>query len=771
MVRQWIILAVVFSILIAIPSYIMVRTYAAETELKLYVDGELLTSKPTAQLINGSSYVPLRAVTTILGAEMKWEASSKTAYMTKDNIEVILTADQTTAYRNGKAISLNTPAVLKNQTLMVPARFVSEAFGAEVHWNKQTKTVSIHTLNQSLPIVGSFNHLKTLLEEAQERSPQLRMVAQETATTADTAVMNKASEALGAATDYSTTNVQVAGVDEADVVKTDGEYIYQVNAHNGSIVITKAVPASNMEVVSTIQSKGFSPQDIYIDDDQLIIIGFTHQTRDYVQPAAGIEKKMILPQPIQSTTKAIIYNINDKANPEILREVELEGNYVSSRKVGSALYFVANQYIDVYTILKGETEVTPPSYRDSTAGDAYETLSYDAIRYFPNSPEHNYMLIGGLDLDNPNQPMEVSAYLGSSQNIYASTQHLYVAVTQYEWASASDSTVLRKAPGFQDSKTVIYKFALNDGLVHFKGDAHVPGRILNQFSMDEYQGNFRIATTKGDMWRSGEQTSKNQLYVLDSSLQTIGSVEDIAPGERIYSVRFMGDRAYMVTFRTVDPLFVIDLKHPKQPEILGALKIPGYSDYLHPYDENHIIGFGKESVEVSRKDHQGNSLDTMAYYQGMKVALFDVSDVTDPKEKFKMTIGDRGTESELLHNHKALLFSKEKNLFAFPVTLMEIPNKEVMLQNPAAYGEFKFQGAMVYSIDLEQGFDLKAKITHMTDEDIKKAGQYWYEPFKSVQRILYIGDTLYTLSPGKIKANDLDTFQEINVLELQNNLK
>jgi uncharacterized secreted protein with C-terminal beta-propeller domain len=147
----------------------------------------------------------------------------------------------------------------------------------------------------------------------------------------------------------------------------------------------------------------------------------------------------------------------------------------------------------------------------------------------------------------------------------------------------------------------------------------------------------------------------------------------------------MGDRGYMVTFKKVDPLFVIDLKDPRSPKILGALKIPGYSDYLHPYDENHIIGFGKDTEEV------GNG----AFYQGMKIAVFDVTDVTNPIEMFKENIGDRGTDSELLRNHKALLFSKDKNLLAFPVTVMEVKNKnKADKESIFQYGEFAFQGHM-----------------------------------------------------------------------------
>ena len=308
-------------------------------------------------------------------------------------------------------------------------------------------------------------------------------------------------------------------------------------------------------------------------------------------------------------------------------------------------------------------------------------------------------------------------------------------------------------------------------------EGKVPGTIVNQFSMDEYAGNFRIATTSGDMWASGENTSKNNLYILGDALQEIGKIEGIAPGERIYSVRFMGKRAYMVTFRTVDPLFAIDVSDPTSPKVLGALKIPGYSDYLHPYDENHLIGFGKDTVEVEQKDSLGNTISTNAFYLGMKVALFDVTDVENPKELHKLIIGDRGTGSELLYNHKALLFSREKNLLAFPVELYEIANKSTnagssptTITGPRMpdYGTFTYQGAYIYQLDPQNGFQLQGRITHLTDEELSKSGN-WYTSERFVRRILYIGDTLYTLSDGMIKANARNGLQEMGSLHIPAN--
>jgi uncharacterized secreted protein with C-terminal beta-propeller domain len=283
--------------------------------------------------------------------------------------------------------------------------------------------------------------------------------------------------------------------------------------------------------------------------------------------------------------------------------------------------------------------------------------------------------------------------------------------------------------------------------------------------MDEKDGYFRIAVTE-DQW---DARTANHLYVLNETLDPAGSIEDIAPGERIYATRFMGDRVYMVTFKTVDPLFVIDLKNPAQPEILGALKIPGYSQYLHPYDENHLIGFGKDTVEIPVKGPLGQSPSATAYYLGLKLALFDVSDVTAPKEKFAVNIGDRGSESELLSNHKALLFSKEKGLLAFPASVSKVqPNLETDPYDSGMppYGQFEFQGLYVYHLDVNTGFTLKGRVTHLTGADLLKAGNGSWDTDKSVRRGLYIRDTLYTLSDKILKANDLNTLDEIKTVDI-----
>lgn len=598
----------------------------------------------------------------------------------------------------------------------------------------------------SLPVVGSSANLKKLLEEVRKNEAYYyghRGEIQEAAAVAAPRAESK--QVLGGA-DYSATNVQVAGVDEADVIKTDGTYIYQATAE--AVVITQAVPASEMKVIKRLDyaKEHFTPLELYVDDQHLVVIGAYRPNTLYYDSAERWHR-------IDSTTKAIIYDKRNPAALQQLREVEIEGEYLTSRKIDSALYLISNHSLDLYGIVEEKAEILGPLYRDSVGQKEYAQVPFAKIHYFPDDVRPNYLIVAGLRLDQPTQKMDVSPYLGSGENVYASSENLYVAVTK---TPASPVLMKRKvAPDTPVQRdTSIYKFAMINGQLAYKGNGTVPGTILNQFSMDEHNDTLRIATTSGDMWRNDEHTSKNNLYVLDEKLQTVGKLEGIAPGEKIYSARFMGDRAYMVTFKKVDPLFVIDLKQPAAPVILGKLKIPGYSDYLHPYDQNHIIGFGKDTEETK---------DT-AFYQGLKVALFDVTDVSSPKEMFKELIGDRGTDSELLSNHKALLFSKEKNLLAFPVSLREVSDKE--RADIAAYGDFTYQGAYVYQLDLTHGFTLRKRITHLDREDTLKAGDEWYESGKNVKRIMYIGDNLYTISAEKIMAHDLDQLQETGRVDI-----
>ena len=641
--------------------------------------------------------------------------------------------------------------------------------GIVVAPNMIPQEVKVNEPNLDLPTVGTYEKLKELVNKADENnnyyymdrmtfgSSMMKNAMPDAVATNDMAVAESASSKLN--TDYSKTNVQVEGVDEADIMKTDGEYIYHLV--NEDLKISKIYPADSMKLVSTIDfEKGFSPRELYVEGDMIIVIGDKYQDnyREYYSYWS------------ETFTQIIIYDAKDKSNVKVAKKVDVSGYYNSSRRIGNALYLVAQKNINRYWLDENSDYEPLPLYKDSRISEDYKKVTCDCIRYFPDFKCSQYMITVGVDLSNLDKEAQISTYLGNSESIYSSLDNMYVTFSSYKKPDAEvngeevalkrilDSSALNRV-------TSIYRFKLENGEMNCKATGEVKGSILNQFSMDESNGYFRIATTVGSITGTGDNISKNNMYVLDMDLKTVGSIEDIAPGEKIYSVRFMGNRAYMVTFRKVDPLFVIDLSKPEEPTILGKLKIPGYSDYLHPYDENHIIGFGKDAALVSNEEGSWGWADddgVAAYYQGMKIAIFDVTDPENPIEMWKEEIGDRGTESELLNNHKALLFSKDKNLLAFPIRVATVNEKD---RTAWTYGDTTFVGAYVYEITLDKGFVLKAKLTNLTDEDWKKLGYYYYGD-KTIDRLIYINDVLYTVAESGYSAYKLSDFTKIGTLKI-----
>ncbi len=560
-----------------------------------------------------------------------------------------------------------------------------------------------------------------------------------------------------ASADFSKTNVQVAGVDEADVVKNDGKYIYLIKGQ--TVRIVDAFPTENMKEVSTIDlgDSNFQPQEIYTDSDQMVIIGHSFGERLLEKPSEGIMRPQIYPGPIfgNSRTKIFIYSIADREHPEKQRNLEIEGNYTSSRKVGKNVYFVLNQSLPYYRILEGKSaHAFIPTIKDSAKGEEEKPIARCMdILTFPNSEARSYLIVAGLNIADQQSDLKRKVLIGASENIYASANNLYVANVSYGQRSG-------------ETNTTVYRFKLTQDEIEYQSNGSVPGTILNQFSMDESGHDFRIATERQTLL--APYTSTNALFILKQDDMSVeGKITNIAPGEHIKSVRFMGSRAYLVTFKNVDPLFVIDLSKPEDPQILGQLKIPGWSDYLHPYDENHLIGFGRD-VDASIDADKVHS-DNAVYYTallGMKLSLFDVSDVANPKEMFHEVIGTRGTTSELLTNHKALLFDKEKGLIGFPISITEAKSPT---STPEALNiQTIFQGGIFYTLDLTTGFKLLGKVTHYENSDaFKSSGEYFYgDPGRNIQRVLSIRDFLYGVSPDVVSASTRSDVKLVKKIEL-----
>ena len=575
-----------------------------------------------------------------------------------------------------------------------------------------------------LPKVDNFENLYAMLEKRVEKEKNIILdsVTTNQSTSADSAVLN---EEAASAEDFSKTNVQVEGVDEADIVKTDGNFIYYLT--NSALTITDV---NSVKLVSKVEfdNKEFEPQEIFLKDNKIVIIGITNRETE----EKNIANTELYYPTNETYTVAKIYNIDDRENPKLERTVEIEGYYLSSRMIGDNVYLISNKYIYAYLCKdykqsQLDEEEFKPQYIDTATGEEIKSIGFDCIYYIPEFEDTNYLNIAAFNITN-NKPANITSYLGGGSQVYSSATNLYITRTKYNYDDGSEIN------------TEIYKFNLKDATCTFSKTGKVPGSVLNQFSMDEKDGYFRIATTDSTSWSSESNT--NNLYVLNENLEIVGKVEGLAPGERIYSVRFMGNRAYMVTFVETDPLFVIDLTEPTNPTVLGELKIPGYSTYLHPYDENHLIGFGENTKLVNYG--YGDQVVT----DGMKIALFDVTDPNNPTEMHSIKIGEKGTYSELLYNHKALLFSKDKNIIAFPIS---ITGEDY---------EVTFQGAIVYGLSLENGFEEKGRITNI-ENDINK-----YYPRNSIQRIIYINDTLYTLSRNLIKATDMNTMEPKGSIKL-----
>ncbi|MFH1211988.1 MAG: beta-propeller domain-containing protein [Candidatus Woesearchaeota archaeon] len=601
----------------------------------------------------------------------------------------------------------------------------------------------------------------------------------------------------GGADDFSQTNIQVEGVDEADFVKNDNKYIYMVS--QGKLLIIDAFPAEDAKILSETKIDG-NAVELFVNDNRLAV--FTQADEEVYK----ISEYDFVPRPTYSQrTHVFVYDISDRRNPEIVSDYNIDGSYYNSRMIGNYVYFISRNYIYNYM-------ADMPVIRESS-----KALFRPDVFYFDN-PADNYVFhtIASFDIFDENSINAKTFMLGGSSNLYVSENNIYIAyeknlpfryyqsysedrfydavlpvlpddaqdeinviadddgINSYEkWSRISgvleemyngmnEDAKQELTQEIQDAvekydmkieqerrKTVIHKIGINDGEITYETKGEVSGYLLNQFSMDENGEYFRVATTT--YIYTQVSSMYNNVYVLNDDLDVVGSLEDIAPDEQIYSTRFIGDRLYMVTFKRVDPFFVIDLSNPEKPEILGKLKIPGYSDYLHPYDENHVIGIGKDT-----DSNEWGGVST----GGVKIALFDVSDVENPMQIDSYVIGEPGTDSEALSDHRAFLFDREKGILVIPIR----ENRNRFYDGQFGYYRWRvWQGAYVFGIDLE-GISLNGKITHSEDET---ADEYYYWSPNAVRRSLFMDDVLYTVSMAKIKMNDMnDVSDEINDINL-----
>lgn len=511
---------------------------------------------------------------------------------------------------------------------------------------------------------------------------------------------------------HGTTNVQVTDVDEGDIIKNDGRYLYIVN-HPGSnysdtngitIVDTETmkrvyrgkIELKDSEVLEKIKedskvekyhsdiTKDMFIEDIYLDGDTLTAV-CTYNEKTYV----------------------VIYDISKRHAPAEVRRFDQDGTYVSSRMVNGIIYTVTN-----YTVRGSSAEEVEKNAIPRVNCDC---LSYSCC-YMIDEDSTRYIVVSAFDTKKPQSSPDAISVLGDGFEIYSTAKNLYVYSTDYDNLYGDDDAIV---------KTVVNSFSLNGTEITHKATGTFNGTCINQYSFDEYQGNLRVASCYYDYRKAVDVSC---VYVLDENLKVIGELTDIAKDEQVKAVRFMGETGYVVTFRNTDPLFIIDFSDPTKPEITGELKIPGYSTYIHPLADGYLVGIGYDGTAENVKS------DTV------KVSVFDVRDKTNPKETDTFVIKD--AFSLVNSEPKAFFYYKERNMICIPVSHYRDGNTVKSIQTVTIEdGKIKDHLGYVHYVASAKGYNVT----------------YYGYHFSNLFRGTYIGNLLYTIDNNEIIEHNLDT--------------
>ena len=535
-------------------------------------------------------------------------------------------------------------------------------------------------------------------------------------------------------TDHSTTNLQEEGVDESDVMKNDANYVYLLK--DQKLRIAHARPADDMEELGQLDIEGW-PDSLYLRENSLVALsqkgGWYGPTLVDDVTSIGVAKEVSAPRNgWQNEAVVTLIDVADRTAPAVTKTYRFEGSLVSSRMIDGRLYLVLTITPDLPE--PEEIPATPlddllPEYQAVEGNGTASAPSLIAPWqnfYRPADPDgYGFITVLTLDTTDPNADVESVVVTSDAGVVYASTEALYL--TDTDWGYSDDSP----------EQTVVHKFDFTENGAEYAASGVVDGRPLNQFSLGEHEGYLRIATTIGRIWRTSTGPTNN-VFVLGvgaKGLDVVGEVRGIAPGEEIYSARFLGKRGFLVTFEKVDPFFTLDLSDPTNPKVIGKLKIPGYSEYLHPMGENHILAIGKDAEDVG----------DFSWYQGVQLSIFDVTDFANPIQLHKLIIGGRGTESGALHDHRAFNYFEPKDLLAIPIVLYEGGT------GGPTHGTHTFTGLFVFKVTVGDGFEELGRIATV---DVQSGSQYWCCG-SSWTRSVFIGDNVYAVTDEKIRSADI----------------
>lgn len=568
-------------------------------------------------------------------------------------------------------------------------------------WAPESLTEEI-SQSKTIASAESYQQIYEYLEEAREKQEIVRERAMEESAdlgadrveSSTSSSMSSSSSgstfdsASGTASsyagEYSETNLRHQGVDEGDIVKTDGTFLYILGNTGAEVSIVET--GEDLRKTGVIQAE----EDRYIEEiyvlpqEKKLVLICSRNTRDgySIFPLAAEEREQ---------TEVLTYDVSEPSAPELLGTLAQSGRYHSSRLADGYLYLFS-QY-DVGT----EIQARKPETFIPLVGE--ELLSETEIFMPPYQSGNMYEVITAMDLEEPDKTKDSKAIFTKGGELYVSGNSIYYYETQWEPDSSTEVTTIRK-------------LSYDSGRLTPGSQGIINGYINDSFSIDEYEGNLRIVTTVGDT---------NSVYVLDRELEELGKIEGLAEDERIYSARFMGDIGYFVTFRETDPLFSVDFSIPEEPKILGQLKIPGFSEYLHFYGEGKLLGIGMDVDEETQ------------ITGGVKLTMFDISDPTDVKEADTYIL-ENVYNTEVSYEYKAALIDPEKNWIGFPAD---------------SQGG---QNYYLFTYDENNGFQCKL------EEEINGGG--------GGARGVYIGETLYVVQGNVIEAYSLESYEKTGDLIL-----
>ena len=549
----------------------------------------------------------------------------------------------------------------------------------------------------------------------------------------NTEVANFASDPSASSSDYSSTNVQVEGIDEDDIVKTDGRYIYVLDdnelrifsagGENTSLISSVTVtdePYWNSDDDGNYSSRDEYTRGMYICGSKVAVLSDSHSYREYMEDDRWRWEDT-------DVARLRIYDVSDPSSPDLVASLGQDGSNFSSRLIGNTLYLISRYYIYDYDT-EDPDDCIPRLYTENDS----RLIEPGCISILPRFSSTEYTIAVAYDL-NDCKMISDHSILGGVDQVYMTADNLYIATSSGVETESEPYTesIYKVVDHFYEQRTAIVRIAL-DGNLEPAASGEVTGYLDSQFSLDEYDGYLRLVTTSQENaysvytdeergwsnYKWEDRENGNNLFVLDADLSVVSSITDIAKGEMIYSARFFGDTGYFVTFRNTDPLFAVDLSDPSSPKIIGELKLPGFSDYLHGWSDGRLLGLGMDADE-----------DT-GFTEGMKLSMFDISDPRNLSEKHSLKLDT--SYSEALYNHKAILVSPDRGPIAFPAD----------------------GGYSIYSYDDAEGFRLVAET--LRDDD-------WY--YDSDCRGLFIGQYFYVTGGGRLTVLEMDTYSAVAVLD------